>query len=575
MTVSIVDAESVLAIDLGSIYTRAILFDVVEGRYSFIASGTSSSTFNAPFHDVREGVDHAIRRLQEISGRVILNKNAGLILPTQPDGSGVDRLVVTYSAGPELKMVAAGLLDNVSLESAQRLAAITYGSIVESIGLGDRRRPEAQVDAILRGTPDLIILAGGSDYGANRSVFKLVDLIGMVCRLLPQDKRPEVLYAGNRALAKRIKEIIEKWTPIHTAPNVRPTIDIEDIGPAQDALNEVVTSLRYRTIGGLEQLGKISSTTPLPAAYAFGRMVRFLSRVYDPAKGVLGVDIGASSTTLAAAVRGRLFLNVFAYGMGKSIKALLTNENLKRIARWLPVEIPDSVVRDYMHQKTLYPASIPMTSEALAIEQAVARVILENALRESVSQWTDFPPSFEPVMAAGAILTRAPTPLHSLMMLLDGLQPIGVTTLILDQNHLTASMGAVAKVNGILPVQVMESGSYTNLGTVICPFSRASAGTPILRVRLVTDDGNENRLEVRKGSLVALPLPIGQTARIHLQALRGAVIDPLEKRSLTSFKVQGGICGIVFDARDRPITLPSDPVRRREMITRWMAALNV
>ena len=44
----LVDSDSLLAVDVGTITTRAALFDVVEGNYRFIASGHSSSTAAAP-----------------------------------------------------------------------------------------------------------------------------------------------------------------------------------------------------------------------------------------------------------------------------------------------------------------------------------------------------------------------------------------------------------------------------------------------------------------------------------------------------------------------------------------------
>ncbi len=45
---SLVDAESVLAIDIGSLNTRTLLFDVVDGQYHFIASSTAPTTATAP-----------------------------------------------------------------------------------------------------------------------------------------------------------------------------------------------------------------------------------------------------------------------------------------------------------------------------------------------------------------------------------------------------------------------------------------------------------------------------------------------------------------------------------------------
>ena len=190
MTASIVDAESVLALDIGSIQTRALLFDVVDGQYRFISAGIAPSTAAAPFFDITEGVFQAIRRLQDLTARKLLDGKTQLIIPSQSDGSGVDQMTVTFSAGPGLRVVTLGLLEDVSLESATRLAASIPGQVVESIGLNDRRRTESQIDAIVKAKPDLILLAGGTDGGATRSLGRLVDLIHLTMQVIPRYKRP-------------------------------------------------------------------------------------------------------------------------------------------------------------------------------------------------------------------------------------------------------------------------------------------------------------------------------------------------------------------------------------------------
>ena len=181
--------------------------------------------------------------------------------------------------------------------------------------------------------------------------------------------------------------------------------------------------------------------------------------------------------------------------------------------------------------------------------------------------------SFEPILASGAILSQTSSPVHSLLMLLDGLQPVGITSFFLDQNGLIAGLGAIARINNVLPVQVLESGALLNLGTVISPISQARYGTPILQVRLEYEDGNEMRSEVRQGSIVSLPLRSGQTAHIHLMPLRRTIITQRGQPNGGSFKITGGVCGAVIDARGRPLYLPPDASRRRDLIKKWTMML--
>ena len=140
MPSSLIDGNSLLAVDVGAANTRAVLFDVVEGEYRFVASGNAPSTAEAPFKDVIVGVRDAISNLQAVISKPLLDGSRDLITPSQSNGSGVDALVVTLSAGPTIKTVLVGLLKDVSQESARRLTESTYARIVETIGLNDRRK---------------------------------------------------------------------------------------------------------------------------------------------------------------------------------------------------------------------------------------------------------------------------------------------------------------------------------------------------------------------------------------------------------------------------------------------------
>jgi hypothetical protein len=254
---------------------------------------------------------------------------------------------------------------------------------------------------------------------------------------------------------------------------------------------------------------------------------------------------------------------------------------INEIVSWMPVAVSEDYVRDYIFNKPFHPASVPATLEDLAIEQAVARQILRQAMRMATNRYPGigYNPSvglmtqYEPVLAGGAVLTQAPTPGQSMLMLLDGLQPTGITTLVLDQNHLAAVLGAAVSVTSILPVQVLESGAFLNLGTVISPVSQAKAGTPILRVRLISKDGNENKYEIKQGTLNVLPVPQGQKARLQLEPLRNTEVGLKRPGIGGSINVVGGVLGTVIDARGRPLALPNDAPHRRELIKKWLWTL--
>jgi len=79
-----------------------------------------------------------------------------------------------------------------------RLARTAYVRVVDTIGLNDKRKPEQQIDALLRLRPDLILMAGATDNGATLSVRRLIETIGLACYILPSESRPALLFAGNK-----------------------------------------------------------------------------------------------------------------------------------------------------------------------------------------------------------------------------------------------------------------------------------------------------------------------------------------------------------------------------------------
>jgi hypothetical protein len=578
---SLVTSDSLLALDIGTIKTRALLFDVINGRYRFVAAGSANTTSGAPFFDAGEGVRMAISRLEELTGRVILGTGDNLITPSRLDGSGVDSFVLTMSAGPPLKVVAVGLLEEVSVQSAQHLAETTYANVVYKLSLNDRLKPEKRIDTILKLRPDLIIMAGGIEGGATHSIQRLLEAIGLSNFLLPAEQRLPVLYAGNQSMQKEVKESLNAVSDLYVSPNIRPTWEVERLPPAQQQLTEIFRKIRSKQILSIRELDGWAHGRMMPTAAAFDRVIRFLSKIYDPSKGVLGIDIGAASTTVSTSFVGKSYLGVYPqFGLGANLPGLLRYTNLDDIQRWLPMDIPKDTIRDYVHTKEAYPGSLPATVEDLAIEQAITRQIMQLSIKKIAASYPKVLsrngartlPWFEPIVATGSVLTQAPKHGQSMMMLLDGLQPTGVTTVLLDQNNLVSALGATADVNPLLSVQVMGSNTMVNLGAVIAPLGTARIGTPILRVKITYEEGREVNLDVKYGSLEVLSLPMGAVATLRLQPLHRFDVGMGPGRG-GRLQVVGGSLGVVIDARGRPLVLDSDPIRRREKMQKWLWTL--
>ena len=580
---SSMDSDSLLVIDVGSVSTRAILFDVVEGKYRYLASGVVPTTAGAPYHNVSEGVRMALDQLSKVTGRILVDAGEQLIIPSAPDGSGVDKFAAMVSAGPPIKVVAVGLLEDVSLESALHLAKAVYTEIGQTISLNDRRKTDDRINAILKLRPDLIVVAGGTENGASQSVMRLLEAIGLACYLLPQEKRPDVLFAGNQVLEEQVKDHLSGVAELRIAPNIRPNLEHEQLDAAQSQLASIYAQVRSRQIPGVDELNAWANGGLMPNSLAMGRVVRYLSNIHTAKRGVLGVDIGSSATSVAAAFAGELTVGVYPqYGLGQGVQRVFEHIPIAEVSRWLTKEIPEEHLREYVYNKSLYPQSLPVTKEEMEIEHALARCAIRYAVQDTSKRFpakihtsgSNLLPWVDPILATGSVLTQAPSLAHSAMILLDGLQPTGVSSMVLDQNHIVAALGAAASVAPMLTVQVLDSNAFVYMGTVISPVGKARPGTSVLRLKLTYESGHETNLDVNYGSFEVLPLPPGQTADLQLQPLHKFDVGMgAPGRGGILRRVMGGVLGVIIDARGRPLQPARDLQKRAESFNKWLWTL--
>ena len=583
--ISDVKPSSLVSIEVGTINTRASLFDMVEGRYRFLAAGTAPTTINPPFSDISEGVRLAIANLTAISGRSITNINDDLIIPSDPDGYGVDHLAASYSVGNPLKTIVIGLLDKVSLESAVHLAHTVYTDIIDTISISEHGQSNKQINTIVHSRPDLVILAGGTNGGASKTVLKMVNALRMAIYLIPEGFRPTILFVGNEELAEKVQNLFSPITEIHTAPNIRPSLSKEQLDVAQSKLSELFQTFHNKRTLGFQDLNDYSGGFMVPASKSFGRVIRFFSKIVrtPDQRGVLGIDLGSDSTTVAAAFNGDLRLRVVSkLGIGTGLESILKSSQLKDITRWLSKEIPPSEVLDYIQNKIIRPGTLPVTDEDLEIEQALAREIIQQALKKANM---NFPknirrvekgtlPNFDPILVSGSTLGLAPSAAQSLLMILDALQPMGIQQIILDKNSLAIALGAAIPINPTLVSQLLlDPIAFLNLGFVVSPAGKAKLGSPVLKVRIDYESGHSNIVTVDQGEIQKIPLALGQRARIYLDPLQRTNLGSGPGKRLPPHAVVGGPFGLIIDARGRPIKLPNNSKKRRALLRKWAESL--
>ncbi len=571
--------ESILAIECGSTTSRALLIDRVEGEYRLVARGEAPTTTVPPWNDVAVAVRQAIEQLTQVTGRPFLDPQGRIIQPEHQEG-GVDAVVAITNASEPLRLLLSGIINDVSLASAHRALAGSY-AVVEGIVSLDRREGhvlnsdiEGQLNLFQELKPDAVVIVGGIDGGAKGPVLQSAEAVALACSVLPERVRPIVIYAGNADLRAEVAQKVGADAELRAVDNVRPSMEVENPGPLQAEIEELYLRQKMERLPGFATLAGWSSVKVLPTAKAFAYPIQYLAEL--DGINVLGVDVGGASVTLASVVDNQFDLVIRSdLGLSYNVAHLLEHVPLESVLRWLPFEIEPVEVQDLMHNKALRPRSVPQTRQDLLLEQAVAREIMRLTLADIAPRWTDglYPgllPKFHLIIGRGGVLSNVPNYGQAALMLLDALQPVGVTGLALDRVGLLAPTGAVATVNPVAAAQLLARDALVNLGTVVAPVGTAREGEVALTFKIRYEDGRSLEVEVPFGSLEVIPLPARQVATLELRPTRRFDIGLGRKGLPGTTDVEGGVIGIIIDARGRPLPIARDLAEQREKMQRWL-----
>jgi hypothetical protein len=573
---------SILLADCGTVMTKAVLLDRVAGQYRFIAQGKAPTTAEYPWADVAAGIRHAVEQISDVTGRRFFGASGDSISPESADRQGVDVFAATASASQPLQVVLGGLVRDLSVASAERAAAGTY-SLVRKVlscdGQGRSLSDEERVRAIRDAAPDVVCIAGGVEGGAVTPVLELVEATALACSLMDTSERPRLLYMGNSRLRQRVVDIVEGRAELRVADNVRPTLTEENVLGAQAELDALYVQDKMGRLPGIDTVSDWGPVPLTPTARAFGRLVQYLWYLGDRSRGVLGVDVGAASTTMAAVFAGRLFLTVRGdLGVTFGGEQLLQKQGAETITRWLPEPMSGDEARGLFINKEMRPVSIPQEPRELWLEQALAREAIRTTLKIARPGWetgaarldSRFLPLCDTIVISGEVLACAPRPGQAALIVLDALEPIGVSTLVLDAHGLAPALGSVAAIKPLAAVEALDSGGFVNLATVVTPVGHARHGDTILKVGVTYDDGSTFGVEVHYGDLEVLPLLPGQQAVLELRPLRHFDVGLGGPGKAGKQRVSGGLVGLIIDARGRPLRLPRDPKQRQLQMRQWL-----
>ncbi len=591
------DLKRILATDCGSTTTKAILIEKKGEHYRLIARGEAPTTVEKPFEDVTKGALNAFRELEELTGVKILEGEK--IIKNAKEKEGVDLYVSTSSAGGGLQMMVAGVVKSMTAESAAR-AALGAGAIVmETIASNDGRLPYQRVELIRNLRPDMILLAGGVDGGTKKHVIELAELIRAA------EPRPRfgisyelpVIYAGNKEAREDIKSILQDKAALSIVDNIRPVLEIENLRPARDKIHELFLEHVMAHAPGYPKLMSWTDVPIMPTPGAVGLLMQKVSEIEG--LEVLGVDIGGATTDVFSVFQGVFNRTVSAnLGMSYSVSNVMVEAGEKNILRWIPFKIKTSELRNRIRNKMIRPTTIPQTLEDLIVEQAIAREALRLALEQhkqmavglkGVQQERTISDAFAQTMTgetlvnmmtlgiiigSGGVLSHAPRRNQAALMMIDAFQPEGFTFITVDSIFMMPHLGVLSTVHERSAMEVFERDCLIWLGTCIAPKGKGKKGKKIMSAKIVKENGEDIDVELYYGEIKRISLGVGEKAKVIAEPERGFDLGEGSGKKVER-EVRGGVVGLIFDGRGRPLELPEDESERVNLLSEWIFALDV
>ena len=564
-------AASILAIDCGSTVTRVLLLGRVEEAYRLIAQGVAPSSQGPPWHDVAVAVRQVIEQISWATGWRLLDEMGEIERPGQ-EWRGVDAVTVATSAGGPLRVLLIGIVRGTSafgasLGSAQRAMPVSTSEIVGLVS-SDRRVGdvlsddfEGTVDLIQELVPDAIILVGGVDGGASEPVLEAARAVAWAYKALPElrDTYTPLVYAGNADIGPRVSALFGRDADFRAVDNVRPALDQEDLGPLRSEIEALHRQRKMGQLPGFDTLTSWSSVPVQSTATTFADSIRYLAG--SGGINVVGVDVGGAQSSMATVVDEQFDLVVRNdLGLSWHVAGILDHVPVETLLRWLPFDADPSLVCTALRNKALHSRTLPQTRDDLLVEQAVAREVVRLMLKDIEPRWptersrlsAEPGVKFHLIVGTGGVLAGAPDAGQAALILLDALQPVGVSSLALDRHGLMALSGAVARVNPLAAAQLVQGDALWKLGTIVAPMGTAREGELALTCRTDYQDGRSLQARVAYGSLLVIPLPAGQTATLELSPTRRFDVGLGAKGQAAVTVVEGGAIGIIIDARGQP-----------------------
>jgi hypothetical protein len=404
--------------------------------------------------------------------------------------------------GRDLRVALLSGRDDASRRAVARIALASAAEIAVFVRTSDARSFVEIAQALRDAAPDVVLVHGSAKDAAALS--ERLEALRLGCE--PQRPAPRIFALAEAPLAQSLH--------LRAGP-----FEFETF-PEAAALVRALRDLRRRGSEGvllrdalIEDAARSLATTTSADA--------------------LVVDVSERSTSLVLArADGQLeAAHIVPLGLGEGADHVVARAGLDRVRRWLPWPIDAPALLERVFNRARWPGALPATEAAVLLEMALAREAMAHALGDAKDAGLDV----AAMRVAPSILITGrgaafPKSAQSLLVLVDGLEPTGVSTVFREP----------------------DDGHAERIAMVISLTPQRSAKLRFIRA------AGRSETKVAPGSFALLPMT-GDVAASGA-GVRG--------------HGHAGSLGVLIDARGRPLSLPERDGERIPAVSRWHATLS-
>jgi len=431
----------ILVAEIGSTTTVVNGFILGENA-SFVGAGQAPTTVEDG--DVNIGLANAIIDLQKILGINSLEYN---------------ELIATSSAAGGLRMTVHGLVYDMTVKAAKE-AALGAGANIHMVTAGKLRRTD--LIKIKEIKPNIILLAGGVDYGERDTAIYNAELIAELELNIP------IIYAGNIQNQDEIKLILaNSKSKLYIVDNVYPKIDQLNVEPTRKVIQEVFEE-HITHAPGMNKVREMVSGNIIPTPAGVMEATKVL---YDFLGDVITIDVGGATTDIHSISEGNEELARLLIAPEPTAKRTVEGDlgvyinigNVIEIATKKRLIKNLNITEEELDILINNVKPIPITDLEKRFIEELSTVACEVALNRHAGSQIDFfstegkkkliqgkdLTAIKYIIGTGGALTKLPENVKILITTLNRNQgvkllPNKATTILIDHNYLMASLGVLS-----------------------------------------------------------------------------------------------------------------------------------